>query len=73
MSLIKNLISMAKEISRMDENDLNKEIDQLKVKHKLEEEIQGKANFDTTLRSHLLIGAKILCSEKTEQSEVNNT
>lgn len=73
MSLIQNLISMAKEISRMDENDLNKEIDELKVKHKLEEEIQGKADFDTTLRAHLLIGAKILCSEKTEQSEVNNT
>lgn len=59
MSMINMLFQMAKEVSAMDKEQVNKEIDNLKVVHDIEQEVVGRNSLETTLRGHLLI-AKML-------------
>jgi hypothetical protein len=53
--MIHRLLQLAKEVSSLNEQELNEEIEKTKYEMKVEEEATGRANFDTTLKAHMLM------------------
>lgn len=59
MSMINMLLKMAKEVNEMNKEQVDTEINNLKVVHDVEQEIVGKNSLETTLKGHLLIAKKL--------------
>jgi hypothetical protein len=53
--MLQQLLKMAKEVSRLSEDELNKEIQKTKITMEAEQLAYGKANFETTLKAHMLM------------------
>jgi hypothetical protein len=53
--MIHELLNLAKEISSLSEEELNKEIEKTKLSIKAEEKMYGRASFETNMRAHMLM------------------